>query len=163
MPANLDLVKSKIVELFSHMGMPVEIFERLEEGRTVLNLKTTDAQLLIGKQGANLEALQHIVRLLVRDESEQQIPFALDIDDYKEKRQIYLKEIARKAAHQARTSGRAVGLFPMAASERRVVHNYLSLFNDLTSESQGVDPNRRIVIRVDKKKKKDDFNFIENM
>jgi predicted RNA-binding protein Jag len=66
---SLDTVKSKVLELFSHMGIPVEIFERVEEGRTVLNLKTTDAQLLIGKQGANLEALQHIVRLLVRDES----------------------------------------------------------------------------------------------
>lgn len=163
MPTNLDHVKDKIVELFSHMGIPVEIFERMEEGRTVLNLKTTDAQILIGKQGANLEALQHMVRLLVRDESGTQTPFALDIDDYKEKRQIYLKEIARKAAHQARTSSRAVRLFPMPASERRVVHNYLSLFSDIVSESQGVDPNRRIVIRVDKKKPKDDFNFIENM
>jgi spoIIIJ-associated protein len=126
--ANLEMVKSKVVELFSHMGIEVAIFERLEEGRTVLNLKTPDAQILIGKQGANLEALQHIVRLLVRDESETLIPFALDIDDYKEKRQIYLKEIARKAAHQARSSNRAVALFPMPPSERRVVHNYLSLF-----------------------------------
>lgn len=163
--ANLDTVKSKVLELFSHMGIPVEIFERVEEGRTVLNLKTPEAQLLIGKQGANLEALQHIVRLLVRDESETRIPFALDIDDYKEKRQIYLKEIARKAAHQARSTNRSVALFPMPASERRIVHNYLSLFSDLTSESQGSDPNRRIVIRIDKqnKKSKDDFNFIENM
>src|SRR5581483_7566104 len=122
MSSDLDSVKSKVNELLSHMGIPVEIFERVEEGRTVLNLKTPDAQLLIGKQGANLEALQHIVRLLVRDENEKQIPFALDIDDYKEKRQIYLKEIARKAAHQARSTGRAVALFPMPASERRVVH-----------------------------------------
>ena len=164
MPADLDTVKSKVVELLTHMGIPVEIFERVEEGRTVLNLKTPDAQLLIGKQGANLEALQYVVRLLMRDEGER-VPFALDIDDYKEKRQIYLKEIARKAAAQARTSGRAVALFPMSASERRVVHNYLSLFSDLSSDSQGTDPNRRIVIRVEKKAKKpgDAFTFLENM
>lgn len=161
--SDLNTVKSKINELFSHMGIPVEIFERMEEGRTVLNLKSPEAQILIGKQGANLEALQHIVRLLVRDESGTQVPFALDIDDYKEKRQIYLKEIARKAAAQARTSGRAVALFPMPASERRIVHNYLSLFSDLNSQSEGRDPNRRIIIRVNKKKSKDDFNFIENM
>jgi spoIIIJ-associated protein len=162
---NLDTVKSKVLELFSHMGIPVEIFERVEEGRTVLNLKTPEAQLLIGKQGANLEALQHIVRLLARDESQTIVPFAIDIDDYKEKRQIFLKEIARKAAHQARSSGRSVGLPPMSASERRVIHNYLSLFSDLSSSSQGVDPNRRIVIRLEKKTKKpgDEFTFIENM
>ena len=159
---NLENVKQKITELLGHMGISAEIFERQEEGRTVLNLKTSDAQILIGKQGANLEALQHIVRLLVRDTAQDSVPFALDIDDYREKRQIYLKEIARKAAHQARTSNRSVALFPMPASERRIVHNYLSLFSDLSSESQGADPNRRIVIRV-KKRSKDDFNFIENM
>lgn len=161
MSNNLDPVKSKIMELFSHMGMHVEIFERQEEGRTVLNLKTSDAQLLIGKQGANLDALQHIIRLLARDNEEEKAKFAIDIDDYRENRSIYLKEMARKAAAQAKTSGRSVALFPMSASERRVVHNYLSLFSDLSSESQGVDPNRRIVITV-KKKPKDDFNFIEN-
>ncbi len=158
---SLDTVKSKITELFGQMGFDVQIFERQEEGRTVLNLKTSDAQILIGKQGANLEALQHVIRLLVRN---QEIPpFAIDIDDYKEKRGVYLKEIARKAAAQARSSHRAVALFPMSAQERRIVHNYLSLFADLTSQSQGVDPNRRIVIRINKKSPKDDFNFIENM
>lgn len=161
-PNNLETIKAKILELFSRMGMPVEIYERAEEGRTVLNLKTPDAQILIGKQGANLEALQHIVRLLVRDQQER-VPFALDIDDYREKRQIYLKEIARKAAHQARSSNRSVALPPMNSSERRVVHNYLSLFSDLTSASQGQDPNRRIVIRLNKNKPKDEFSFIENM
>jgi spoIIIJ-associated protein len=162
--ANLETIKAKVLELFDHMGIPVEIFERVEEGRTVLNLKTPHAQILIGKQGANLEALQHIVRILVRDE-EGTVPFALDIDDYREKRQIYLKEIARKAAAQARSSGRSVALFPMSASERRVVHNYLSLFADLSSSSQGVDPNRRIIIKVEKKPKQagDEFSFIENM
>jgi spoIIIJ-associated protein len=132
MSENLESVKSKIYELFHHLGMPVEIFERQEEGLTVLNLKTPFAQILIGKQGANLEALQHVIRLLSR---EIETPFAIDIDDYKEKRQIYLKEIARKAAAQARSSKKPVGLFPMSANERKVVHNYLSLFSDLRSES----------------------------
>ncbi|HEX5429959.1 MAG TPA: R3H domain-containing nucleic acid-binding protein [Patescibacteria group bacterium] len=162
--SDLESVKAKILELFSHMGIRVEIFERVEEGRTVLNLKTSDAQILIGKQGANLEALQHIVRLLSRTDSEDRVSFALDIDDYRQQRQIYLKEMARKAANQARTSGRSVALPPMPPSERRVVHNYLSLFSDLHSESQGQDPHRRIIIRIQKKPKKsgDDFNFIEN-
>lgn len=160
---NLETIKNKLREILARMGITAEIFERVEEGRTVLNLKTPDAQILIGKQGANLDALTHVTRLLVRSESET-VPFAIDVDDYKQERQIYLKEIARKAASQARSSGRSVALFPMPAHERRVVHNYLSLFSDLTSESQGSDPNRRIIIRVEKKKPdKDGFNFVENM
>lgn len=166
MPANsLELIKTKVAELLKYMGFEADILERQEEGRTVLNIRTADAQLLIGKQGANLEALQHIVYLMVRkDGTFDDLPFALDVDDYKEKRVIYLKELARKAAHQARTSKRSVALLPMPSYERRVVHNYLSLFSDLISESIGDGPNRRIVIKNKAKDKSssDDFTFIEN-
>jgi len=164
MPANLETVKNKISELLKHMGFEADVLERQEEGRTVLNIRTADAQLLIGKQGANLEALQHIVHLMARrDAAFEELPFALDIDDYKEKRVIYLKELARKAAHQARTSKRSVALAPMPSYERRVVHNYLSLFSDLISESMGEEPSRRIVIKNKaKEKSSDDFEFIEN-
>ena len=160
-----EKLQLRIRDLLNHMGIPVEVFERQEEGRTVFNLKTSDAQLLIGKQGANLEALQHIVRLLCRkDAPEENFSFALDIDDYKDKRVIYLKDLARKAAHQARTSKRSVALAPMPAYERRTVHDYLSLYADLKSESMGQEPNRRIVIKVlaAKDRPKDEFGFIEN-
>lgn len=158
-------LKNKIKELFSHMDMEVEIFERQEEGRVVFNLKTPDAQLLIGKQGANLAALQHIVRLLVRkDMLEDGFPFALDIDDYKDNRVIYLKELARKAAHHVRENRKSVSLASMPSYERRTIHDYLSLYSDVTSESEGHDPNRRIIIKFrDKKDRpKDEFGFIEN-
>jgi spoIIIJ-associated protein len=163
--SNEDNLKAKIKELFSHMDMPVEILVRLEEKRTVFNLKTPDAQILIGKQGANLEALQHIIRLLVRKElGEERFPFAIDIDDYKDKRTIFLKELARKAAHHVRENRKSVSLAPMPSYERRTVHDYLSLYADLNSESIGQDPNRRIIIKFrDKKDRpKDEFGFIEN-
>lgn len=163
---NIENLKNKIQELMNHMGTSVEIFERQEEGRVVLNLKTPDAQLLIGKQGANLEALQHIVRLLVRKKSEEEesFSFALDVDDYKDKRAIYLKELARKAAHQVRQTNRSVILVPMPSYERRTIHDYLSLYSDIASESTGMDPNRRVIIRIRslKDRPKDEFGFIEN-
>ncbi|MBI2607332.1 MAG: KH domain-containing protein [Candidatus Doudnabacteria bacterium] len=162
---NLENLKHKIQELLFHMSVSAEVFERQEEDRVVLNLKTPDAQLLIGKQGANLEALQHIVRLLARRElPEENFPFALDIDDYRDKRSIYLKELARKAAHQVRATSRSVILAPMPSYERRTVHDYLSLYSDIASESTGMDPNRRVIIKIINKKDrpKDDFRFIEN-
>jgi spoIIIJ-associated protein len=157
-------IKAKVIELLSRMGFDAEIFERQEEGRLVLNIKTPDAQLLIGKQGANLEALQHVMHLLSRKIPEAgNLHFALDVDDYKEKRVIYLKELARKAAHQVRSSRRSLMLPPMPASERRAVHNYLSLFSDILSQSTGEEPNRRVVIKTKTvAKSADEFNFIEN-
>ncbi len=159
-----ETLKKIILELLTHMGFEAEIYERQEEERTVFNVKTRDAQLLIGKQGANLESLQHVVRILFRKATnDDRFPFAIDIDDYKDKRVLYLKELARKAAHHVRETKKAVSLEPMPAYERRVVHSYLSLYNDISSESIGVDPNRKLIIKPKAKQKSgDDFNFIEN-
>jgi spoIIIJ-associated protein len=159
-----ETLKKIILDFLRQMGFDAEIFERQEEGRTVFNIKTRDAQLLIGKLGANLEALQHIVRILFRKETQDdRFPFALDIDDYRDKRVLYLKELARKAAHHVRETRKPVSLEPMPAYERRVVHSYLSLYNDIGSESVGVEPNRKLIIKLKAKAKDPDgFNFIEN-
>jgi spoIIIJ-associated protein len=159
-----DVLKNIILEILRHMGFDAEIFERQEEGRIVFNIKTRDAQLLIGKLGANLEALQYIVRILFRkQQGDERFPFAIDVDDYKDQRVLYLKELARKAAHHVRETRKAVSLEPMPAHERRVIHSYLSLYNDLGSESVGVEPNRKLIIKFKTKAKDPDgFNFIEN-
>ena len=164
MPANNETLKQIILDLLNRMGFPAEIFERLEEGRTVFNVKTRDAQLLIGKLGANLEALQYIVRIIVRKQTQDDsFSFAIDIDDYKDQRVIYLKDLARKAAHHVRDTKKPVSLEPMPAHERRVVHSYLSLYNDLSSESVGKDPGRKLIIKPKvKAKDPDGFDFVEN-
>ncbi|MBX4186948.1 MAG: KH domain-containing protein [Candidatus Doudnabacteria bacterium] len=160
-----ETLKKIILELLQKMSFDAQIYERQEEGRTVFNVKTRDAQLLIGKQGANLEALQYVIRILFRKQTgEDRFPFAIDIDDYKDKRVLYLKELARKAAHHVRETKRPVSLEPMPSYERRVVHSYLSLYSDIGSESVGVEPNRKLIIKPKAKAKDPDgFNFIENM
>lgn len=163
MPAN-EILKQIILNLLRQMGFEAEVFERIEEGRSVFNVKTRDAQLLIGKQGANLHALQHLIRILFRKQTQDdRFPFAIDIDDYKDQRTLYLKDLARKAAHHVRQTRKPVALEPMPSHERRVVHAYLSLYNDVGSESVGVEPHRKLIIRPKQKPKdKDGFNFVEN-
>ncbi|MGE5297964.1 MAG: protein jag [Acidobacteriaceae bacterium] len=160
-----ETVKNQVFELLRHMGFErIDIFERAEEGRVVFNIRTEDAQLLIGKQGATLEALQHIIKALSRKAGMDEFGFGLDVDDYRDKRVVYLKELARKAAHHVRETRKAVSLIPMPAYERKIIHNYLSLFSDIRSESIGNEPNRKLIIRLKPKAKgtKDDFQFIEN-
>jgi spoIIIJ-associated protein len=164
MSAN-EQVKERIKETLKSMGFDAEVFEREEEGHTVYNIKTFDAKILIGKQGANLEALQHIIRAMTRRFPElAEHRFALDVDDYKDKRTIYLKELARKAAHYVRDNNKAVMLEPMASHERRVIHHYLSLYNDIASQSTGMEPARRIIIRLrtGADNTGDEFKFLEN-
>lgn len=170
MPENAnEILKGIIVALLSRMGFSaeggeVQIVERQEEGRTVFNIKTRDAQLLIGKLGANLDALQYVVRIMYRKATnEDSFPFALDVDDYKDQRALFLKDLARRAAAHVRETKKPVSLEPMPAHERRIIHSYLSLYPDIGSESTGVEPHRKLIIRpVNKPKDKDGFNFIEN-
>ncbi len=164
MPDNNEKIKSIIIELLRHMGYEAEVFERQEEGRVVFNIRTREAFLLIGKQGANLEAFQHAVKLIFRKMAgEERFPFAIDVDDYKDQRTLYLKELARKAAHHVKQTKKPVSLEPMPAHERRVVHSYLSLYNDVGSESIGVEPNRKLIIKPLTKPKTDDgFNLLEH-
>src|SRR5258708_19659150 len=98
-----EILKNIILDLLHHMDFDAQLYERQEEGRTVFNIKTRDAQLLIGKQGANLEALQHMVRILFRKHSQDdRFPFALDIDDYRNKKIFSLKHLPPKPSHHLR-------------------------------------------------------------
>lgn len=164
-PQHSEIAKQVITEIMSKMGFDSQIFERQEEGRIVFNVRCPDAKLLIGKQGATLEALQYLVKVAVyrRLPENERFSFALDIDDYKDKRVLYLKDLARRAAQQVRQTKKSVSLVPMPAHERRVVHNYLSLYSDLKSESSGVDPERKIIIKYKKPNSDSGFNFIEEM
>jgi spoIIIJ-associated protein len=162
---NVELVKNITKEVLSKMGFESEVFERQEEGRVVLNVRCPDAKLLIGKQGATLESLQYLIKLLVYKQlpQEEKFVFGIDIDDYKDKRVIYLKDLARKAAHHVRQTKKPVSLTPMPSHERRVVHNYLSLFSDVRSESVGQDPERKIIIKYLKPQDANGFSFVEEM
>lgn len=165
-PQHAEIAKKVITEVMGRMGFDSEIYERHEEGRVVFNIKCRDAKLLIGKQGATLESLQYVVKVLVYRHlpENERFSFGLDIDDYKDKRVLYLKDLARRAAQQVRQTKKSVSLVPMPAHERRVVHNYLSLYSDLKSESAGRDPERKIIIKYKKPDNdKSGFNFIEEM
>jgi len=159
---NSELAKSTIREVMGRLGFEAEILERQEEDRVVFNIRTQDAKLLIGKQGSTLEALQYVVKVMVYRQMPEgeKYSFALDIDDYKDKRVIYLKDLARKAAHQVKQGKKALSLVPMPPHERRVIHQYLSLYPEITSESMGKEPNRKIIINY-KKPAGTGFNFIE--
>lgn len=162
---NLEIAKQVVTEVFDHLGFKAEIYERQEEGRVVLNVKCQDAKLLIGKQGATLESLQHLIKTIVyrRIPETERFSFAIDIDDYKDKRVLYLKDLARRAAQQVKQTKKPVSLVAMPAHERRVVHNYLSLYSDIKSESTGRDPNRKIIISYKKPSNTSDFNLIEEL
>lgn len=148
----IELVKNTILELLEKCGInaDVEFEESITKG-LVFNISTPDSYLLIGRQGATLHSLQILVQALSARKMQSQEPFyfTIDVDDYKRKREWYLKETAKQAAEQVKRTGRAVALEPMPNYERRYIHAYLQEHNpEVITESIGNDPHRKIIIKI---------------
>jgi spoIIIJ-associated protein len=112
-----------------------------------------DSYLLIGRQGLTLHAMQTLLQAMASKKFAGSAPvyFTLDVDDYKMKREWFLKETARGAVEQLKKTGRAQALEPMPNYERRIVHAYLQEHApEVFSESVDEEPYRRIVIRLKK-------------
>jgi spoIIIJ-associated protein len=150
--SKIEIVKTIITELLEKAGIPgsVEFEESITKG-LVFNIGSPDSFLLIGRQGATLHSLQVLVRALAAKKLQSQEPFwfTLDVDDYKRKREWFLKETAKAAVEKAKMTSRAQALEPMPNYERRLVHAYLQEHcPEAESSSIGNEPYRKVVIRL---------------
>lgn len=115
---------------------------------TVCNVSTeSDSNFLIGQNGDNLQALQHLVRLIVRNQSDERTKFTIDVNSYKKEKNDSIVYLAKDMAEKAVSDRKAVVLRPMSAYERRLVHMELSENKDVITESMGEGEERKIVIK----------------
>ena len=144
--------KQIILDVLSHCGIAAQVeFEDSITKGLVFNISTPDSYLLIGRQGATLHSLQILIQALASKQikSEEPFYFTLDVDDYKRKREWYLKETAKQASEQVKRTGRPVSLEPMPNYERRYIHAYLQEHHpEMISESMGNEPYRKIIIKI---------------
>lgn len=104
-----------------------------------------ELQKLVGRDGEVLEALQELTRLAVHRETGERSRLMLDIGGYRARKREKLTAVGRKAAQQARETGEPVKLQPMTPFERKVVHDAVKAAG-LRSESEGEEPQRRVVV-----------------
>ena len=105
-----------------------------------------DAKFLIGKNGQNLQALEHVVRSLFL-KKDQTTTLFVDVNDYKKTRANHVATLAKEAVLRVRNTQKAEALTPMSPYERRIVHMELASISDITTESIGQEPQRRIVVK----------------
>jgi spoIIIJ-associated protein len=105
-----------------------------------------DLSILIGPKAETLNALQYITHLIVGKELGRSVPLVVDVEGYRERRALQIRRLARRMAEQAVKSGRRQALEPMPANERRLVHIELRENPDVTTESVGEDPRRKVTI-----------------
>ncbi len=112
----------------------------------IIRLQVPETSILIGKKGATLDALQHVVvrALLTEDESFPDV--MLDVEGYRERKLVRLEKEARQAADKAARTGRRIPLSPMSPAERKFIHNLLKDSTEVKTESRGQDRSRHILI-----------------
>ncbi|HKJ28217.1 MAG TPA: RNA-binding cell elongation regulator Jag/EloR [Anaerolineales bacterium] len=105
-----------------------------------------DLSILIGKRAETLNALQYVTRLIVGKEIGQGVNLTVDVEGYRSRREKNLRSLARRMAGQAVKTGRKQMLEPMPANERRIIHIELRDNDEVTTESVGDEPRRKITI-----------------
>jgi spoIIIJ-associated protein len=141
-----ERVRAMVARVVNALGLhaTVDIDESDEEIRATVN--GDELGLLIGKHGATIDALQHLAfRAAFRGE-ELRKQVTVDAAGYRERREGALHRMADRAAAEALQYGRPVELEPMRATERKIVHTYLSERTDVETHSEGDEPDRRLVV-----------------
>jgi spoIIIJ-associated protein len=122
----------------------------VEGDRAVVAVIGGELQGLIGPSGVTLEALQELTRLAVQQQTGVRSRLMLDIGGYRARRRTALAEIARSAADDVLSTSQAVRLDAMNPFERKVVHDTISAIDGVRSESEGEEPERRVVVFPDR-------------
>lgn len=146
----MDNTKDTVVKFIGLLNFPhaeIDVAENDEEIIINITLPQEDSGLLIGYKGEKINALQHVLALMLNRDTIQYKPVNVDINEYRADRTKELHDIAAKAAEKAIESGREILLPPLSARERRLVHMFLSSRKDITTYSEGEGAARRLVVR----------------
>lgn len=120
-----------------------------EMGPTI-DIDGEDSGLLIGKRGETLNAFQFLVNLVLNQKSPGHPLVIIDVEQYKERRSRALQALASRVAERVVSSGRAITLEPMPASERRIIHMALADHPYVATESTGEGRDRKVTVRLGK-------------
>ncbi|MCE7949072.1 MAG: protein jag [Chloroflexi bacterium CFX4] len=108
-----------------------------------------DLSKLVGRKGEVLDALQELTRLAVQQKSGERSRLMLDIANWRGRRRDELAALGTKIAKQVLESGEREELAPMTPFERKIVHDAVAAIDGVHSESEGVEPSRRVVVLHD--------------
>jgi spoIIIJ-associated protein len=118
----------------------------VENDRAIVAIIGNDLQPLVGRNGETLDALQELTRLAVQQQTGERSRLMLDVSGHRQARRAELSSLAERTARQVLDSGEAVKLSPMNPFERKVVHDAVSAIDGVRSESEGEEPQRRVVV-----------------
>lgn len=112
----------------------------------LVDIRGDDLSVLVGRRSETLNALQYIAGLMVSKQAGHYVQLVVDVEGFRSRREKQLRQLARRMAEQAASTGKRQVLEPMSAADRRVIHIELRDDDAVTTESIGADPNRKVTV-----------------
>ncbi|MGA1279264.1 MAG: protein jag [Candidatus Nanopelagicaceae bacterium] len=141
-----DIAADYLEGLLDIADLDGDIEITVENDRPNLAIEGGDLNHLVGRDGEVLDALQELTRLAVQTSTGDRSRLMLDVDGYRAEKRESLIKLAERSADEVKESGKALKLDPMNAFERKIIHDTIQKLG-LTSESEGEDPDRCVVIQ----------------
>lgn len=142
----ISFAKDYLLTIISNYDLEGTVTEKYENNIIHLTIDTNHNSILIGKNGKTLQALNDVCRYAVASKFKRHYRILLDINEYKNEKYAKLSRIAKKVAKEVLHTKQTVHLDPMPADERRIVHNTLTKFKNISTQSEGSGNRRHIVI-----------------
>ena len=142
--------KAFLQDVLRNMGIDVMIEKMIKSDKIILHLHGKNLGILIGKHGQTLDALQYLTNLATNQGEETRHFIMLDVENYRQRREETLKQLAVRLAGRVKRSGEKVVLEPMNGYERKIIHVALQNEAHVRTESEGQDPYRHVVIYYEK-------------
>ena len=140
-----EIAADYLEDLLDIADLDGDIDMDVEHDRAAVSVVGGDLDDLVGREGVVLEALQELTRLAVLTQTGHRSRLMLDIGGYRAGRRAVLSELGTATAEKVKTTGEKIRLEPMSPFERKIVHDAVAAAG-LTSESEGEEPNRRVVV-----------------
>jgi spoIIIJ-associated protein len=140
-----EIAADYLEELLDIADLDGDIDMDVERDRAAVSVVGGDLDHLVGDEGVVLEALQELTRLAVLTQTGERSRLMLDVAGYRAGRRAVLSELGRTTAEQVKSSGEPARLNPMTPFERKIVHDAVAAAG-LRSESEGEEPQRRVVV-----------------
>lgn len=129
------------------MGVTAAKIEKQQDGKRITFMITGEqVGLLIGKHGQTLNSLQLLTQLVANRYAKEYVSIIVDAENYRERREKTLIQLAQKLAEKAIKTGKEVKLEPLPAHERKIIHNALANYKKVTTYSVGEEPHRYVVV-----------------
>lgn len=151
-----EFIKEKLSEILKNMNIECQFETKIREDQITIKMYSDKNNILIGRNGQTLIAIQTILRQIVHNEIGFYPYILLDVENYKEKKNSHLERNAKRIAKEVIKTKVDVALDDMNSYERRIVHNALTNFKNITTLSEGEEPHRHIVIKYKENTTEDD-------